>query len=340
MLISVIIPIFNAQEHLEQCIRSVMSQTLRDIEIICIDDGSTDRSPQMIDQLAQEDPRLIVQHVSNGGAGKARNIGLRMAKGKYLSFLDADDFFEPEMLEKAYIAAEKDNAQVTVYGANLYNQRSGKYYPCSYALRTDLIPGHRPFASQDVAKDLFRTVSGWTWDKLFLASYVQKEGFLFQEQRTTNDAFFVFCALVKACRITTVDTVLVHQRRHAGITLSVSREQSWTCFYQMLVALKEQLITWGLYQRFEQDYINYALHFSLWNLNTLHGKAKTDLYNRLKNEWFDHLLITQKPRRYFYSGREYAQMRRILHFSYSRLTDIDSIIQRILTLLIHRFLHR
>ena len=94
MLVSVIIPIYNAQNHLEQCVRSVMQQTLRDIEIICIDDGSTDQSPKILEQLSHEDARLIIHRVTNGGAGKARNIGLQMAKGKYLSFLDADDFLE------------------------------------------------------------------------------------------------------------------------------------------------------------------------------------------------------------------------------------------------------
>jgi len=100
MLVSVIIPVYNAQDHLEQCLRSVLSQTLKDIEIICIDDGSTDSSLEILDQLALEDSRLIVHHVPNGGAGKARNIGLQMAKGKYVALIGHDDLWKSDKLEK------------------------------------------------------------------------------------------------------------------------------------------------------------------------------------------------------------------------------------------------
>ena len=340
MLVSVIIPVYNAQAHLEQCLRSVMAQTIKDIEVICVDDGSTDNSAKILSRLAQEDLRLIVKHVTNGGAGRARNIGLDMARGTYLLFLDADDFFEPDMIEKAYRAAVKDDAQVTIFGADLYDQRSGRHYPCAYALRKDLMPENRPFAAQDVQKDLFRLVSGWTWDKLFLTSFIRENGLRFQEQRTTNDAYFVFCALAGAQRITTEYAVLVHQRRHAGVTLSVSREKSWMCFYDMLLALRDQLRTWGIYERFERDYINYALHFSLWNLNTLHGEVKKELYCKLKDAWFEQLDLLKRPKVYFYRGWEYGQMRRIMCHPYGKLTELESKLQRVRTFALHFLLRK
>ena len=100
--VSVIIPVYNAEEHLEQCLDSILCQTLKEIEIICVDDGSKDSSPAILAEYAKKDNRVRVIRQENGGAGKARNTGLSAAKGKYLSFLDADDFSQPEMLEKAF----------------------------------------------------------------------------------------------------------------------------------------------------------------------------------------------------------------------------------------------
>ena len=91
--ISVIIPVFNCEEFVEQSIRSVLCQTIRDLEVICIDDGSSDMSSQLIKRIQMEDERVILIQQKNQGAGAARNIGIQRARGKYISFLDADDYY-------------------------------------------------------------------------------------------------------------------------------------------------------------------------------------------------------------------------------------------------------
>ena len=110
--VSVIIPVYNVEPYLKQCMDSVVGQTLKDIEIICVDDGSTDNSLDILREYAAEDSRIQIIEQKNAGAGAARNNGMRYATGKYLSFLDSDDFFEPRMLEKAYDLAEKDQADL------------------------------------------------------------------------------------------------------------------------------------------------------------------------------------------------------------------------------------
>lgn len=315
-IVSVIVPVYNAEKHLETCIQSICAQTLHDIEIICVDDGSSDGSAEILRRLAAADSRILVLAQDNAGAGAARNLGMRHAGGKYLSFLDADDFFEPDMLEAAVAQAEKDAAELVVFKADFYNEQLERFTPCVYSLRENMMPQHRPFSGTEVEKDLFKTVVGWAWDKLFLADFVRSNGLQFQEQRTSNDLLFVFSALAKAQRITTLPKVLAHQRRHAGKTLSVTREQSWMCFYDALIALRNQLKAWGLYERFEDDFINYALHFSLWNLNTLKDPTKKKLYNRLKKEGFQALGITDYPRERFYHRGEYAQYVQIMKWPY------------------------
>lgn len=315
--VSVIIPVYNAQDHLEQCIRSVMAQTLREIEIICVDDGSKDDSLWILRRLSQEDSRVIVLEQENAGAGAARNRGLDVASGEYLSFLDADDFFEPGMLEAAYRQAVADKAQMVVFRADFYDDKLGQYLPCTYSLREEMLPRQRPFAATQVERDLFKTVVGWAWDKLFDAAYIRECGLRFQEQRTTNDAYFVFMAYARAQRVSTVSRVLAHQRRHAGGTLSVTREKSWMCFYDALLAMRRTLMDWGLYARFEQDFINYALHFSLWNLNTLKGPTQKMLYERLREEWFEALGVAGYAPQGFYHRGEYAQYQQIMSRPYS-----------------------
>ena len=254
-IISVIIPVYNAEPYLRQCLDSVTGQTLRDIEIICVDDGSSDCSPAILNEYAQADPRIIVMTQENKSAGAARNRGMAAARGRYLSFLDADDFFEADMLEKAYRSAEENRSDIVVFLSDNYIDTLGVYRFIPFTVREDLLPKQRPFAGTDLQKNAFRALMGWAWDKLFSADFVRSHGLRFQEQRTTNDMLFVFSAIVAARRISIVDQVLAHQRKGGSGSLSVTREKSWDCFYQALLALRQQLKDWDLYERFERDFI-------------------------------------------------------------------------------------
>ena len=100
--VSVIIPIYNVETYLPQCLDSIINQTLKEIEIICVDDGSTDKSLDILKEYAKKDKRVAIITQKNLHAGVARNAGLSQAKGEYISFLDSDDFCEPEMFEKMY----------------------------------------------------------------------------------------------------------------------------------------------------------------------------------------------------------------------------------------------
>ena len=98
-LISVIIPIYNIEKYVERCIKSIINQTYSNLEIILVDDGSSDSSPEICDKFANIDSRIIVIHKKNGGLSDARNNGLKIAKGNYISFIDGDDYIKPFMYE-------------------------------------------------------------------------------------------------------------------------------------------------------------------------------------------------------------------------------------------------
>jgi len=101
-LITVIIPVYNVKEYLQRCVSSVTAQTYQNLEIILVDDGSTDGSGKLCDRFAEQDPRIRVAHKQNGGSSSARNLGLSMMHGEFVGFVDSDDYIEPEMYEKLY----------------------------------------------------------------------------------------------------------------------------------------------------------------------------------------------------------------------------------------------
>lgn len=311
--VSVIIPVYNVEKYLKQNLKSITEQTLKEIEIICVDDGSTDSSYKIIEDFAKKDSRVIPVKQKNGGAGAARNNGLRRARGKYLSFLDSDDFFEPTMLEEAYKKAEETKADFVVFNSDQYYEDSHEYKSVSWVVRYPELPPYQPFGRRAMTDNIFKVFVGWAWDKLYNRKWVLENDLWFQEQRTTNDMLFVFSAVAIAKRIAYVekDKILAHQRRNNKSSLSNTREKSWDCFYNALSALRDRLKAEGIYEEVERDYINYALHFALWNLNTLAEPTHQKLFDKLKNEWWKDLCVEGKKSDYFYNKKEFEQYEKL-----------------------------
>ena len=305
--ISVILPVYNAEKYLRPCLDSIRDQTLRDIEILCVDDGSSDASPKILADYAKKDSRIRVIRQENAGAGAARNTGLRAASAAYLSFLDADDFFEPQMLALAYEKAEADQSDFVVFRSDQYYTDEDRCREMRWSVKAEQLPQESPFSRKEIRGNVFRAFIGWAWDKLYCREFVQKHQLLFQEQRTSNDFFFVFTALILAERISVVDQVLVHQRRDAKDSLSKTRENSWFCYYDALLVLRERMKEEGVFAELERDFINYAVHASLWNLNTLAEPTRSKLAGKLKGEWSEELGIRGKRIRYFYDRKEYLR---------------------------------
>ena len=310
-VVSVIVPVYNVEQYLPQCLDSIVNQTLKNIEIICVNDSSTDNSLNILNHYAEKDPRIKVVTQPNGGAGAARNRGLSLAAGKYLSFLDSDDFFEPDMLELAYNKAVCDKADFVVFQSDQYYTDRKEFVSVPWTLREKEIPPYTPFNHRQMTDNIFKVFVGWAWDKLYDREFVEKNHLRFQEQRTSNDMLFVFSGVAVAKRISVVKKVLAHQRRDAKDSLSKTRENSWHCFYDALTALRDRLKSEGLYDEMEKDYINYALHFSLWNIRTLAVPTRSRLIEKMKFQWFSDLGIAGKSGDYFYNQKEFKEYERL-----------------------------
>lgn len=116
--ISVIVPVYNVDRFLDRCLISITGQTFKDLEIILVDDGSPDNSPQMCEEWAKKDNRIRVIHKENGGLGFARNSGMEIATGEFIAFVDSDDYIEFDMYEKLYQEAEESDSDIVYSGFN------------------------------------------------------------------------------------------------------------------------------------------------------------------------------------------------------------------------------
>lgn len=114
--VSIIVPVFRVEKYLDRCVESLLGQTLKNIEIILVDDGSPDSCPEMCEEWAKKDSRIKVIHKENQGLGFARNSGLEKATGEFSGFVDSDDFVEPDMFEKLFSAAKRENADIAMCG--------------------------------------------------------------------------------------------------------------------------------------------------------------------------------------------------------------------------------
>lgn len=302
-LVSVVIPVYNTEKYLRQCLDSVVNQTLKDIEIIYVDDGSTDRSRQILREYEERDSRITVVTQALSNAGAARNNGLRIARGKYLSFLDSDDFFELDMLEKVCRLAEDTKAEIVVFDFNCYYEYSEKFLPAWTTLPE--ASSDKAFIGAEVKQNAFVTFSSMAWDKLFSAKFIRESGLSFQEQHNVNDLYFVYSAIAKSDKIAVYSEVLAHYRKRAGGLAFNAWWSSWKCFYDAYMCLKKQLDAWDIFPAYERTFANSSLNLAIGRLEEAPWPIQEEMFYYLKDHGFADLHITRHTREYFYNKDYY-----------------------------------
>ena len=214
-LVSVIVPIYNASLYLRQTLDCICNQTLRNIEIILVDDGSTDSTLSILQEYAAKDARIVLLQQNHEYAGAARNKGMAIARGKYYSFLDADDLFESTMLEKMVERAEETCADMVLIKADTF-WTEGNFSPMPYQLK-DLYPAGVNKYAFNVASEMPQMLVAfqpWAWDKLFRAEYIKSLKLSFGSTHRVNDILFVYPATAFARIVSIIDDeVLAHYRR-------------------------------------------------------------------------------------------------------------------------------
>lgn len=239
-LVSVVIPAYNAASYIDETLSSLECQTLSDIEIICVDDGSADATLSIIKRHEDSDSRVTSIHQTNQGAGVARNAGAEVAKGKWLAFLDADDIYCADFLEVMVSAASEGNADMAICEYDRYLETTGKTKP-GFRFPHNVVG---PFAIiSDYSNCLFQFATGEPFNKIYRTSFIKSCGLRFQELSNSNDAFFTFSALASADKVAIVRRQLVSYRVAEGFSIQDDLAKRPTtekclCVYRAMSALR------------------------------------------------------------------------------------------------------
>ena len=285
--ISVIIPVYNVEKYLRECLDSVRAQTFMDWECICVDDGSTDSSPAILDEYAGKDSRFTIIKREHSNAGACRNAGLDVAKGEYLSFLDSDDVFSPKMLEIMYDAAKRSNADIA--SCDFANWNEGECLP-KLDRKCSIFQQHIfDFPRKNV--DVFSLWGGMAWDKLFNKSFIDSLGIQFQEIQWTNDFRFVMLAVSFAKRIVKCQSRLLAYRK-GHVSLQTTRSNKALCFYEALGSYRDMAIDAGLFtpgSLLERNFKRFFVRFTFHHMDTIETSAAYEEVHRrcqeLCSEW-------------------------------------------------------
>lgn len=308
--VSVIIPVFNTEKYLCECLDCVVNQTLKEIEIICVDDGSTDRSLDILREYETYDKRIHVLTQKKSNAGDARNKGLSIATGEYLSFLDSDDFFELTMLEHMYTCAKNRNADIVVCEMKVFDEKSGDDIGVDWHIRRNLLPKKTVFSFSDIQRNAFRCIVSYAWEKLIKRELITENHIQFQSQAVYNDALFVYKTMMSAESITVLDEYLIYNRRRAEKnSLTDIRYKHIDCAYQVLHELQNYLMDTRTYDRYKRDFICYAIH--LMHHTYLGNKNDSAIREEMCKKielWLEEFSIIGHKANYYYELSEYQKL--------------------------------
>lgn len=239
---SIIVPVYNVANYLENCVRSILSQTEQDFELLLIDDGSTDESGALCDTLAENDPRIRVIHQENRGLGGARNTGIEAACGEYLLLIDSDDAILPETLERALIAARAQNADIAVFGFFTVDEQGNRLgdFPCGLP-NTAFSPSEH--------RDCLLT-SPCAWNKLYKRELFVRTGIRYPSRVWYEDIRTTLKLFTQAERITGVDYLGYAYLQRAGSIMNSGNLQRNT----EIIDAFEDLLDWFGEQNLMKDY--------------------------------------------------------------------------------------
>lgn len=290
-LISVIIPIYNIEDCLERCVYSVAGQTYRNLEILLVDDGSTDQTGALCDRLAGEDGRIRVFHKENGGSSSARNLGIREARGEYLGFVDSDDWIEPGMYEELLALAETEQLGIAQVSRDEIDENGRR--------RADVCAPPGAVTIME-AEQFLRELLLHRGDCSFCTKLVKKElleGKQFPEGKLNEDFFLLVELLPLAGKVGILPAQLYHVYYRMGSNTRKKDKNDFSRVYVDIVdnadfvqelvwktypKLKPEAVRFGLYQR-----LDYLLHIPVSKM-----RRDNDFYRSVKQYLRAHLADT------------------------------------------------
>lgn len=251
--VTVVIPMYNCEDFAQDVLNMFAAQSFSEYEVICVIDGATDNTEQIVKDFCDKDPRFRYTARENGGAGAARNTGLDMAKGRYITWADADDEYSPDFLKKLYETAVRFDAQIVVCRFEKINKKTHEivihgFNPKEY--HEGIVYSHCGI------DDIFISITARVTNKLFNTEFVRKNGLRFSETRISNDTFFCCAGLSVADRILVIDDILLKYKFHINPDSVTSGRQR--NLHEAILTLR-QLYNWlkdkSLLETHEEDFM-------------------------------------------------------------------------------------
>lgn len=275
---SVVIPAYNVERYLSKCIESIINQTYSNLEIILVNDGSPDRCLEIMQQYAKQDRRIIVVSQENGGLSAARNAGLRVATGDYVSFIDSDDWVEPDMFSVLAAHLAGASPDYACFRLQFDNEKTGKSsvygspYPIEKLVGRDAI-------LEDTLK--VRHIPTSAWSKVYNRTFLSDNNLLFEPGIVNEDTLFSIQAACCADKVTFVNRVFYHTIEREG---SISRASYERLCKHMVIALnkaKDYMLYKGVFEEFEALYKARYLKSILYNLLQMAQRLPYKEYRRI-----------------------------------------------------------
>lgn len=250
--LSIIIPVYNIEEYISNCLNSILSQPFRDFEVICVNDGSTDNSLLEL-QKYRNDERVIIIDKKNEGSGVARNSALAIARGEYVFFVDGDDWIEENSLQKMVDEADRLKTDILVFGGLSYYEDKGQNggYSANKLPKKYL---NKVFNAKDIRKDIFKFPST-AWTKLYRREFLQKNDIKFQEIKVGQDQLPFFHSMILAERIAILPKNLYcYRKNRKGAVTAVKKKKNFSPIY-VFYGIEEMLKHTGLINEYKSIFV-------------------------------------------------------------------------------------
>ena len=287
--LSIIIPVYNVEEYLEECLDSISKQTMEDIEIICIDDGSTDNSPDILENYSKKDKRIRIITKENGGQASARNLGIQEAQGEYIAFVDSDDFIEETMFEKLYTKATDNNLDIAMCKIALYDNQTEEINKNAWYYMLGVF--------RDFEKDIFNhkdtkeftcEISVTPYNKIYKKSLLKDNNILFPEGLIFEDEKFFYDVYLRAKHVSIVNEFLYYYRvNRKGSTVDISKESDYRDLVPIFKQIRETFKETGNYEDYKILLANRFIHLELSRFTQTSPKYRENFFNLIKEDLND-----------------------------------------------------
>lgn len=249
--LSIIIPVYNIEPYIQNCLNSILNQPFKNFEVICVNDGSSDGSLEELQKCRDE--RVIIIDKKNEGSGVARNSALAIARGEYVFFVDGDDWVEENSLQKMIDEADRLKTDILIFGGLSYYEGKGQNggYSANKLPKKYL---NKVFSAQDIKKDVFKFPST-AWTKLYRREFLQKNGIKFQEIKVGQDQLPFFHSMIMAERIALLpENLYCYRKNRKGAVTAVKKKKNFSPVY-VFYAVEEILQKTGKIDDYKEIFV-------------------------------------------------------------------------------------